>query len=82
MTKMPPRVTASDASRKVQPSSPPMVPASSVRIRLSHIASTSPTGSPPLGLTRSTDITSPMAKMTRTEATPSPSSSATVPRAM
>ena len=43
MTKMPPRVTASIASRNPnEPASPPIVPGSSVRIRLIHSRSLSP----------------------------------------
>jgi hypothetical protein len=40
--KMPPRVTNSMVKRKPVPSSPPMVPESSVRMRLSHAASKNP----------------------------------------
>jgi hypothetical protein len=47
--KMPPRVTPSMAKRNPPPSSPPMVPESRVRMRLSHIASRKPGWSAPFG---------------------------------
>jgi hypothetical protein len=82
MTKTPPRVTPSMTTRKPQPVSPPIVPESSVRIRLSHAASTKPGGSPPSWASRPSETIAAATRTMARETTPSPPMRAMVPRAM
>ena len=81
-TKMPPSVTASMTQRKAQPASPPMVPESSVRIRLSHTASPKSSGPPPSGAIANSTITAPATTITISEITASQPISAIGPAAM
>ena len=81
-TKMPPRVTASIESRNGQlPVSPPMVPASSVRMSDIQATSTKPTGRPSAGgAHRAAHTGNAMTTMSAAEATASQPMSAGVPR--
>ena len=80
--KMPPSVTTSIATRKPTPASPPMVPASSVRIRLSHMASPRPSAGSSGGRIWPTVKIRPATKIISAEIIASPRIKATVPLAM
>ena len=80
--KMPPMVTRNMTSRKPHPASPPMVPASRVRMRLSQAPSTNPGGVSPSGAMPKREMASAPPRMTTREARPSPSRRAPEPRAM
>ena len=79
MMKMPPRVTASMAKRKFQPVSPPIVPGSSVRMRLAHIASPSDMGASPAGPMRASHTTKATTSTTTAESSASQPMMAAVP---
>ncbi|MPM47620.1 hypothetical protein SDC9_94331 [bioreactor metagenome] len=80
ITNTPPMVTNSMAMRKPQPVSPPMVPASRVRISDSQAASMKPMVSPPspTGILKS-EITAPATIMMTSERMPNQRISAPVP---
>ena len=80
--KMPPSVTASMTTRKPQPASPPMVPLSRVRIRLSHMASPKLSESPPSGAMRNSARIAEAATITASEITASQPISAIGPAAI
>ncbi len=79
---MPEMVTKRDTPRKLQPMSPPIVPASMVRISDSQAASMKPTGSPPSGAIPVRDRKRPAMTMTIKEISASQPISATAPPAM
>ena len=79
---MPASVTASMSRRKAQPVSPPIVPASRVRISDSHEPSSTPIGSPPSGAMPVIASTMPATTMTASETTASQPMSAIGPAAM
>ena len=67
ITNTPPMVTMSMAIRNPQPASPPMVPASSVRIRLRQNASQKPNGDSPSGEILKTVTTTAMKPIITTD---------------
>ncbi len=82
MTKMPPKVTSSMLMRNAQPVSPPMVPESSVRIKLCQIASVKLSCSPPSGDIPTTVTNPAITTTTSAESRPSRPIRAIVPRDM
>ena len=80
--KMPPSVTISMTMRNAQPTSPPIVPASRVRISDSQNASMNDNGEPPSGVIPVTARSAPAMMMISSETTASQPISAIGPAAM